>query len=109
VDRNADSAAFLASVATLFTISANLEDPAMNRPSLLLSFYKAHRRSRSLYIERRKPLYTYCIEKDSFKCHSTTEQQKVKALSGCFELVHLDAVPSVQGVTMLGFQGNGRL
>jgi len=101
VDREADSAAFSASVVKLFTALAGLEAPAVDRPSLSLLFYKAHRRSFHLYMASREPLYTTCREKDSSKYHYPPKQQQVKAQLGCYRLVQTDAIPMVRGVTIL--------
>lgn len=109
VDREADSSAFSASVVELFSLLADLDARVNDAPTLSLSFQSAHRRSKFLDMERRKPLYTDCKEKDYYKHHSPIEQEDIEAVSGCFKLVNPDAVPAIRRVVKLDFKGMGDL
>ncbi|KAF1830452.1 hypothetical protein BDW02DRAFT_633609 [Decorospora gaudefroyi] len=104
LDRQADSFEFSASVAKLFTILADLEARATEKPLLLLSFLGAYRLS-----EEQEPKGTErvpCMPPyGKGRQHSRREVMEANALSGQFELVREEAVPTLQGITSFEFRG----
>jgi hypothetical protein len=104
-DREADSAAFSASVVKLFTILADLAARAAGQPSIFLSFYKARRPSK--YQGPKFTAWMPCQPPGGGpQNHSRREILEAKAVSGQFQLMYEDCVPNVRGITTfecLGF------
>jgi len=103
LDREADSAAFSTAVRKLFTILADLEARTVEKTLLSLMFRKGWRHSRSTepWGGTRVP----CTSKYGQRRHTRREVAEAKAMSGQFELLWEDSIPTVFGVTTLDFKG----
>lgn len=102
-DRQADSVSFSNSVAKVFTILADLAVRSWEQQPLTLRFLGATRLSKH---KGKVNKYESCKGLDGERGkHFSEEIREAKAVSGQFELLHEDAIPTVHGVTDFEFRG----
>jgi hypothetical protein len=103
LDRTADSVAFSASVAKVFTILADLAASATEHPPLYLSFYSAYRLSK--WKEPKGSSTVPCQPGYDKYQHSRREVLEAKAVSGQFELLRDESLPVLHDVKSFTFKG----
>jgi hypothetical protein len=103
LDRNADTSAFSATMAKLFSTLADISARAAERPPLLLTFSDGWRHSRAT--EPHGSEECPCERRYDQDQHERQEVMEAVAMSGQFELVDVDSVPVLHGVTTLEFLG----
>ncbi|KAH7346960.1 hypothetical protein BKA66DRAFT_554646 [Pyrenochaeta sp. MPI-SDFR-AT-0127] len=103
-DREADSIAFSASVVKLFTIMADIEARATEKQPLFLCFSEAYRLSK--FGGLTLSTWPKCDILDGFQNrHSRREVMEAQAVSGQFDLVRENIIPTLPGITAFQYLG----